>query len=430
MERIKLKDTDTPQSLLGRFWLPIHGEDTAVSGVLDFNDAGATVRLEGVLTPTGLLANAIVFARLQGRHEKATLFNCFASASKRGDGTVVSSKIESTRIALGSLREDLGGRCVQFRLLGSPAWFHEQCFDADIGDQSEAIVRFKSFESTRYTLSDELTLERFYSATVPMGNWGSEQFHVDRPMGFRIVSSSRLDFDGLWAMMYRLRRFLEFLSQQHLPHTHLMVFDEADVEGGMPDIEIRHSSLHAVKPKKFEWDDQLVRFDDIQDRFPTLLLRWFEMHQAYPEAFDRYFAAFDRDRKDVILHFLWNVAALEELHKLLTTRLTKKVFSLLERLQDIRTRWSAAFKVTPSDDVLKQIKDSRHYYAHAAGDLRDKAAKDWTLLRYGDFVAALWSLEILTLLGLSDEDTIRLANSYWMGETLALNKYPTHKADP
>lgn len=425
-----MKNTNKPHSLLGRFWLSSQDEETAVSGVLDFDDAGATVRLDDALTPTGLLANAIVFARLQGGYEKATLFNCFASASRKGDGTVVSSQIESTRIALGSLCKDLGGRGVQFRLPGSPIWFHEQCFDADIGDQSDAVVRFKAFESTRYPLPDDLTLERFYSATVPFGNWGSEQFHVDRPMGFRIVSPSRLDFDHLWAMMYRLRRFLEFLSQQHLPHTHLMVFDEADIERGMPDIEIRHSSLHTVKPKKFEWDDQLVRFDDIQDRFPTLLLRWFEAHQAYPEAFDRYFAAFDRDRKDVILHFLWNVAALEELHKLRTTRVTKKEFSLLERLQDIRTRWSTAFKVTPSDDVLKQIKDSRHYYAHAAGDLRDKAAKDWTLLRYGDFVAALSNLEILALLGLSDEDAIRLANSYWMSGTLALNKYPTHKADP
>lgn len=425
-----MKKTHTPQSFLGRFWLPSHGEESAVSGVLDFDDAGATVRLEGALTPTGLLANAIVFAKLQGRHGKATLFNCFASARKKGNGTVVSSKIESTRIALGSLRKDLGGRGVQFKLPGSPAWFHEQCFDADIGGQSEAVVRFKAFESTRYRLSDELTLERFYSAAVPLGNWGAEQFHVDRPMGFRIVSSKRLDFDQLWAMMYRLRRFLEFLSQQHLPHTHLMVFDEADIERDVPDIEVRHSSLHAVKPKKFEWDDQLVRFDDIQDRFPTLLGRWFETHQAYPEAFDRYFAAFDRDRKDVILHFLWNVAAIEELHKLRTTRVTKKEFSLLERLQDIRARWSAAFKAKPPDEVLRQIKDSRHYYAHAAGDLRDKAAKDWTLLRYGDFVAALSNLEILALLGLSDEDAIRLSNNYWMSETLELKKYPTHRTDP
>lgn len=425
-----MKNAHTPDSLLGRFWLPGQGEETAVSGVMGFDDDGATVRLEGALTTTGLLANAIVFARLQGSYEKATLFNCFAFARRKSDGTVVSSKIESTRIALGSLLKDLGGRAVQFRLPGSPTWFHEQCFDADIGDQSDAVVRFKVFEATRYPLPDGLTLERFYSATVPFGNWGSEQFHVDRPMGFRIVSPTRLDFDRLWAMMYRLRRFLEFLSQQHFPHTHLMVFDEADIERGRPDIEVRHSSLHAVKPKKFDWDDQLVRFDDVQDRFPALLMRWFEVHQAYPEAFDRYFAAFDRDRKDVILHVLWNVAALEELHKLRTTRVTKKEFSLLERLQDIRTRWSAAFKAMPPDDVLRQIKDSRHYYAHAAGDLRDKAVKDWTLLRYGDFVAALSNLEILALLGLSDEDAIRLANSYWMSETLALNKYPTHGRDP
>jgi len=421
-----LKDKDTQHSLLGRFWLPDQSEETAISGVLDFDDGGATVRLEGALTPSGLLANAIVFAKLQGRHEKATLFNCFASASRKGDGTVVSSKIESTRIALGSLRKDLGGRGVQFRLPGTPTWFHEKCFDADIEGQSDTIVRFKTFEATRYLLPDGLTLERFYSATVSLGNWGSEHFQVDRPMGFRILSPKRLAFDRLWEMMYRLRRFLEFLSQQHLPHTHLMVIDEADIERRLPDIEIRHSSLHGVKPTKFEWDEQLVQFDDIQDRFPVLLIRWFEVHQAYPEAFDRYFSAFDRDRKDIILHFLWNVAALEELHKLRTTRVTKKEFSLLERLQDVRTRWSAAFKVMPPDDVLKQIKDSRHYYAHAAGDLRDKAARDWVLLRYGDFVAALSNLEILALLGLSDEDAVRLANHYWMSETLALEKYPAY----
>ena len=35
---------DTPESLLGRFWLPGLSEDTAVSGVLDFDDAGAIGR--------------------------------------------------------------------------------------------------------------------------------------------------------------------------------------------------------------------------------------------------------------------------------------------------------------------------------------------------------------------------------------------------
>jgi len=424
-----LKNADTQSSHLGRFWLSGQREDTAVSGVLDLNAEGALVRLDGALTKTGLLNDAIVFARLQGRHEKATLFNCFASASMKSNGAVVSSTIDSTRIALGSLREDLGGHAVQFLLPGSSEWFHEQCFDVDVGDKSGVVVRFKAFEKTRYPLTEGLTLARFYSATVPLGNWGTEEFLVRRPMGFRILSPTRLDFDRLWAVMSCLRRFLEFLSQQHFPHAEMMIFDEANLERGSPDIEIKHSSLYAVGSRKFEWDDQLVKFNDIEERFPALLLRWFEVYHAHPEPFSRYFAAFDRDRSDVILHFLWNVAALEELHKLRTTRVTKKEFPLFERLLDIRSRWSGVFNVMPSDDVLREIKDSRHYYAHAAGDLRNKAAKDWVLLRYGDFVAALSNLEILALLGLSNEDAIRLANCHWMRETLALSKYPTGGSD-
>lgn len=424
-----MKDMGNEQSQLGRFWLPGQSEEAAVAGVLDFSETGASVRLEGALTETGLLADAVVFAKLQSRHEKATLFNCFASASKKGDGTVVSSTVDSTLIALGSLRKDLGGHAVQFRLPGSLAWFHEQCFDADLGGEADAVVRFKAFETTSYSLPNGLTLERFYSANVPLGNWGAENFHVDRPMAFRILSCSRKSFDELWAMMNCLRRFLEFLSQQHLPHTQLMVFDESNTDQGIPDVDIRHSSLHTVKQNAFKWDGQLVQFNDMQDRFPALLLRWFEMHQAHPEPFSRYFAAFDRDRSDIILHFLWNVAALEELHKLRTTRITKKEYFLLDRLQDIRERWLRAFDVVPSDDVLREIKSSRHYYAHAAGDLRDKAAKDWVLLRYGDFVAALCNLEILALLGLKDDDAIQLANRYWMRETLALNTYPDDTSD-
>lgn len=422
-----MQDTDNQNSYLGRFWLPQQDEKTAIPGVMELGEAGATVRLDGALSETGLLADVIVFARLQGRHTKATLFNCFASASKRGDGTVVASKLDSTLVALGSLSEDLGGHVVQFQLPGSRMWFHERCFDVQFGESSEVTVRFNAYESSKYPLADGLTLERYYSATVPMGGWGAERFEIHRPMGFRIFTPTRLDFDRLWVMMSRLRRFLEFLSQHPFPHTNLLIFEDADIVHGTPGIEIRNSSIRTVKPKRFEWDEQLARFDEIQERFPQLLQRWFVVHQAYPEPFSRYFAAFDHDRADVILHFLWNVAALEELHKLRTTRASKnkKGFDLLDRLKEIRERWSTAFEHLPSDAVLEQIKDSRHYYAHAAGDLKDKAAKDWILLRYADFVSALCNLEILALLGFSNKEAIKLANQYPMRESLALTKYPT-----
>lgn len=409
-------------SILGRFWLVGQDESSSIPGVMEFGTEGASVRLEGALTKPGLLMDATVYARLQGPRDTATLFNCFASATVGADKKVVSSKLDSTLVALGSLRADLGGHAVQFRLPGSETWFHEPCFDVQLGKASEnVIVRFKAYESTEYRLSDELVIERFYTATLPMGNWGTERFEVSRPLAYRIRATSRQWFDRLWEEMYRLRRLLEFFSQQRLPHAGMALYDARGVKESAPDIEIRHSSLRPIKAGKFEWDQQLVLFDDVKDRFPTLLRQWFEIHRDNPEPFERYFAAFDRGSEDIILHFLWNAAALEELHKIRTTR---KDFFLLDRLKDIRARWSAVFDTQPSDTVLEQIKDSRHYYAHAAGDLRGKAAKDWVLLRYGHFLAALSNLEILALLAFPDDEIIKIARRYWIREALALRMFP------
>lgn len=414
--------SEHPNSYLGRFWLPSEGEASAIAGIMDIGQEGALVRLEGGISPTGLLSDEVVFARLQGTPGTATLFNCFASAMKRGDGQVVSSKITSTLVALGTLTEDLGGFALEFQLPGSPTWFHERTFDVETGDDGAVAVRFQAYETTTYPLTPTLSLERFFVTTMPMIGWGQEQFHVQRPMGFRITSTTRLNFDQCWELMMRLRRFFEFVSQQHMPPLDLRLHDSAQASTRRPDIQIQHSTVFAVSPRKFEWDQQLLKFHEVEDRLSALLAKWFEIHEAYPEPFGRYFAAFDRDHNDAILHFLWNMAAVEELHKIRIGRKAKK--DLIARLEELRSRWTAAFNPLPSDEVLEQIKDTRHYYAHAAGDLREKAVKDWGLLRYGDFLAAVANLEMLSLLGLTDQEAVQYSRSYWMSETLGLRRYP------
>lgn len=411
-------------SILGHFWLPEAGERTAIPGVMEFDEEGATVRLHDAITPLGLLDDDIVFARLQGRYGVATLTNCFAHAWRKGDGTVVSSEIKSTHVALGSQREDLGGFAVQFRLKGAHIWFNELCFDTRGSSRPDTMIRFKSDESFSYQLPDGLRLERFYSSMMPLGGWGQEQFGVLRPMQFRICGTERMDMDALWEALHRLRRFFEFVSQNQLPHVDFRIYDEADLECRQPDIEIRHSRVHKRKSKKFDWDVQLILFSEIEDRFPTLLYNWFQAHKEHPEPFERYFAAFDRASVDPVLHFLWNVAALEELHKLRTTR-KRSAFDLLGRLTDVRARWAPATRTKIPDAALQEIADSRHYYAHAAGDLRARAATDWKLLRYGDYIAALSSLEMLSLLGLTDQEIVSLTGRSWLRETLGLEKYPT-----
>lgn len=416
--------TDPRESYLGRFWLPFQGEETAIPGVMEFGVEGATVRLLDAITPTGLLDDAVVYARLQDHPGVATLFNCFASAMKRGDGQVVSSKIESTMVALGTLSEHLDGYGVEFTLAGSAQWFHERTFEFDTTKRPAILVRFKDFQSTTYDLGNGLTLERYYSAQIPLMGWGDEHLQIYRPMQFRLTSRQRLTSDEWWDLKMRLRRFFELLAQQHMPLSNLSMFGKKIPGQGRPDIQIRQSSVFAVRPGKFEWDEQLLKYHEIQDRLPSLLAKWFVVHKTHPEPFSRYFDAFDRDRSDSVLHFLWNFSAVEELHKIRTSRLTGKSFVMLDRLKDLRERWSATMTPSPTDEVLKQIKNTRDYYAHGAANLRENTVIDWALFRYGDFLAALANLEMLSLLGLSDEEIISLSKNYWMRETLGLHKYP------
>lgn len=419
-----MRTSENDQSILGHFWLPKAGEQTAIPGIMTFGEEGATVRLHDAITPSGLLSDGTVFARLQGRHAKATLTNCFAHATRNAEGVIVASRIDSTHVALGSMREDVGGHSVQFRLHGAHIWFNELCFESDDSGGPDITIRFKSEESFTYSLPYGLRLERFYSTTMPLGGWGQEQLGILRPMEFRISGPIRMEMSVLWDHLHRLRRFVEFVSQNQLPHADFRVYDDAELGVGRPDVEIRHSRINKLKPRQFEWDTQLVKFDEIESRFPALLHRWFEVHRDHPEPFSRYFAAFDRDRADPVLHFLWNVAAVEELHKLRSTR-SKREFCLLDRLKAVRTKWASATHTQVPDAVLQEIATTRNYYAHAAGDLRGRAATDWKLLRYGDCMAALASLEMLSLLGLTDEAVVSSTRHYWLRETLALRKYPT-----
>ncbi len=193
-----MSESGNLKSILGRFWLSQSDESTSIPGVMEFNSEGASVTLEGSLTGNGLLADVVVFARIQGDHGVATLFNCFGSAIFKG-GKAISSQIDSTLIALGYLQQDLTGHAVQFRLPGSETWFHEQCFDVKFNDaMPEVVVQFKNHESYRYDISNEMYVDRFYSATVPFGNWGSERFEVKRPLAYRISFSSNQIFDELW----------------------------------------------------------------------------------------------------------------------------------------------------------------------------------------------------------------------------------------
>lgn len=418
---MKMADRDADKTYLGHFWLPQRGEDSSVEGVMTLEAHGATIRLRDLLDGERL-DDATIFARLQGRCTQATLFNCYGSWERNGTGEILSSRVDSTMVAMGCIREDVGGYCCEFRIPGSEKWLNEPCFDLKIGDAQKMHLNFKAWESFESVLTDGVTLERTYRALITGDQSGTESYEIVRKMIYRMKPENRLILDEHWAMMNQLKRLFEFLMQHRLFYEDIKIYDISSIKKYEPDIKIHHVNCHSNDQELLDRHDYLIYSHKVEGKVDALINRWMKLMTEHPAPLQHYFHAFDRHRKDGVLHFVWNVAALEELHKM---RFGRTKLDLIDRLKAMRDRWAGAFHRAPSDDVLRHIKDSRHYHAHAAADLRAKAAKGWALLRYGDFLMALSNLEILSHLGFTEQEAISLTqHNHWMREALNLTTYP------
>jgi hypothetical protein len=416
-----LTDRDSDNNYLGRFWLPHMGEHSAVEGVMTLTKDGATIQLHDLLDGERL-DDAIIFAHLQGKCTLATLYNCFGSWSRNGIGEILSSRVNSTLVAMGCVREDVGGYCCEFRLPGSEQWLNDPCFELEIGDSGKMHLHFKAWESFESELASGLTLERIYRASISGERRGIESYELIRKMAHRVKSENRLVLNDHWDLMARLKRFFEFMMQRRLAYENVKIYDVAPLINHEPDIEIHHVESSFGDLEGLSRHDFLIQTHEVDGKVNELMRKWMVLMAEYPAPLYHYFHAFDHQRKDRVLHFVWNVAALEELHKM---RFSRKRVDLIDRLKEMRDRWSGAFHQMPTDEVLRHIKDSRHYHAHAAADLREKAAKGWWLLRYGDFVMALSNLEILSRLGFNEQEAITLTrHNLWMREALDLTIYP------
>jgi hypothetical protein len=409
---------ETHKPLLGRFWLAGRDENSSRPGIITLTPAGASIQLEGSLSESPILQNVVLFGKLLPDDELVSLFNCFGSVRSR-NGAPTDSEIESTLAIFGLLTTDLKSNGIEFRLPGSETWFHEQTFKVAFDElgRDHITVTFQKNEEQHYQISESLTLTRMYRSSFPIGNWGTEHFKATRALVYQFRTKIAADYDELMSFLVRFRRLLTFLS--HVPFQQADIFLLAQGPSSFP---VHQSSLFPISIKKLEWDDQLIPYDEIKDRFEMIIAQWFKLYKEAPEPFERFFSALERGHSDTIRYFLWMIAAVEEVHKVKTKR---KKAVLLERLRDLCSRWSKAMEHPPSAEVLDKMVKSRNYFAHAAGDLRMAAARDWHLLRYSFFLAAIFCLEVLELLGWADDDAISIARSrYWIRESLALRAFP------
>lgn len=81
--------------------------------------------------------------------------------------------------------------------------------------------------------------------------------------------------------------------------------------------------------------------------------------------------------------------------------------------------------IAATESVIDQIVASRDYYSHRIQTKRAESAHGFLLKRYAYFLRALYTLELLVLLGLHPAEVLGLVGgNYELNESLNLRAFP------
>lgn len=255
-----------------------------------------------------------------------------------------------------------------------------------------------------------------------MGQRGCEKKTIDKKLYFSIVSKEKLSIDSLYAKLRHLRRLIEFACQTPLEHSELSLI--GDINNLSNTYELYLSETLLKEKKSFDRRMELFGKGSIPRDFGSMLIKWFELESSHKEPLERFFDAMNHRSSSNVLTFLWLVSAIEEMHKINTGKRGKKPH-LKERIEDTCKEWEKIINVERLEEHIEKIKDTRHYYAHGAADLREKSVHDWAMMRYSYFLIGLLNLEILKLLGCTTDKAIEISNkTFWMKEYLSLSMFP------
>lgn len=412
------------KAALGKFWIAGKSADTARVGVLTLEKEGAKVVLEGSLTGSEQIVDKVIFGVLTETAEKITLYNSFTTKyTETGfDGENATTIIESTEAVIGTHKEKPEFYGIQFRIPESARWFRDKTFECKNFNNDEYTISFKPYEEKKIKINDRLELIKCYQCQLGMGLWGVEELNIKKELYFKIISKEILRTDKLFDELRHLKRFIEFACQVPLEHACMSLIDDCKEHWKTHRLHV--SSIFQRQKGKLDHNTVLLHIDSLPSELEKVISKWFDLKASHKEPIDRFFDALDHDGSSNVLSFLWRVSAIEEMHKIKTDKRGKTPF-LKERLEDVCDRWKELIDVKNLGQHLEKIKDTRHYYAHGASDLREKSAHDWAMMRYSYFLIGLLNLEMLSLIGYTDSEALKVAGShYGMKEYLSLSMFP------
>ena len=402
---------------LGEFWLADNPEEK-LQGYLELSEKYPRLRLIGGFGYGHIpLNDVVIHGRFRLRHpSEVTLFNCFGSTTMHVSETQQRELAETTATSTlaifgGHFQSyyDLDGVGIDFRLPHVASWFHHDCFETDTDFKNRTVtIRYSYYEEHPFRLSDDLSLELVYGGSIIAGGWGMEKLQLERPLRIRLKVCKLTSYEELRMQAHWYRCFFSWVMDHPLPLRELCLLRlPVNDEPGFHRYPVVGSS-RVIEEGKFSFSDCLLEYSDIEATFPSLIEGWSKLVEEQSDSLESFFGAFLNPSLDDEHDFLAVAAACEQLK----FKIDKKQVDMKVWLGALIQQWQHVME-TVDNQLIDQITNTRHYYAHRTHKRSQDAVRGFLLVRLTYFLQALYSLELLRLLGMTSEKiTALVANNY------------------
>ena len=439
----------------GFFWLPSFPENQ-IFGTLFISDGG-TIRLElsepldpsiqaqlGPIYPDSL--NPIL-----GHVEKdgpVRIAQCYRVSSERNfthGRLIVSPVIQAGRVFMGLPHEEdasLRYNTISFSVEGIDEWVGISGIEVNTqSEKSATTILYNQPEDISFNLKDDIQLKITFGWKPPGFPW-SKKAEVSQKTFFKLISKDPCELDEFISIAQKIAAFLCFVMNE------IVCLDSMRATSDNLRQDIGNSQTAPIPVKIYcpSWPyakdepkinalDILFRFTEIQSRTESIINTWIDNYEQIAPAFDLYFLTRAGTLPTLNLQFLTLVQALEAFHRKISNEMhmdedefaeirenivnliSKKdrnwFCSKLDYANELTLKNRIERLIEPFDclidderkpQLIKSIRDTRHYLTHHDKKLEQKAAKGRDLEVLCHKMNALFRLQFLKLIGFDEQE--------------------------
>lgn len=412
---------DEPIEAAGTFWLP-ENPDIEVPGTIQISESGrVTLETIGHLGGTDAAMDRLKTYQELSFDEPMPQYQVLGYSDKLGcirlDDCVLQEPVFSMDFAActaysnyalvtrnDSLLRGVSFSRFNFSLVGLDEWLDMSGFkveqDYDNLSSREINISFKRPERVTFSISDELELAMDFSCGGPSITRTITEIKMSQTAYFSLISSeSKSDMEFV-SMASMIRDFVSLGIGQPVLITSMVGFSEDKISDGSRDELI--TRVYCNDGRRSVSESTVIKplmsfaYDDISDKFGSILGKWIANYKKYNTSFSLYFNSISDDSKLLDIKFLRIVQAMETLHR---GYFNEQDVELRRRLAGIfNSTLSSRIKNNRRKKLVNDVVATRNYLTHYSDQRGSNIVNNgyfYAITELLDVVFQLWLMQII-----------------------------------